>query len=209
MKENTSIKKGLRYICIKDLYNSKGDIEFAKGNIYLSPKDEYLVREDNEKPEIIGAFLGPHFRPWTTQDAKSLIKKGDIIIAWLIKQIDECYRHKPKPAIWKADLYQRVINYISELTYEPVCEELEEASKANSHIAYPIEDEWKQRQGYCRGYIECAQWQKQEMMKDAVDCMVCKDGKVSLLQYERPAFANILEKYKDGDRVKLIIIKEE
>ena len=46
-------------------------------------------------------------------------------------------------------------------------------------------------------------------MKDAVDCMVCKDGKVSLLQYERPAFANILEKYKDGDRVKLIIIKEE
>lgn len=53
-----------------------------------------------------------------------------------------------------------------------------------------------------------ANWQKEQMMKEAVDCMVCRDGKISLLQYNRPVFANVLEKYKDNDKVKMIIIKE-
>ena len=64
------IEKDSWYVCIKDVYNSKGKIEFQSGKVYLSPKDEYLVRDDNGQPEIIGAFLMEHFRPWRVEDAK-------------------------------------------------------------------------------------------------------------------------------------------
>ena len=44
------------YVCIKDIYNSEGKIEFQSGKVYHAPKDNYLIRDDNGQPEIIGAF---------------------------------------------------------------------------------------------------------------------------------------------------------
>lgn len=70
MAKMESIRKGTWYICIKGVYNANGEKEFIKDKTYLSPKDEYLVRDDNGQPEIIGAFLMEHFRPWTVKDAK-------------------------------------------------------------------------------------------------------------------------------------------
>ena len=66
-----TIKQDNCYLCVKNIYNSKGEAEFVKGMTYLSPKDEYLVRDDNNSPEIIGAFLGSHFRQVSVLDADS------------------------------------------------------------------------------------------------------------------------------------------
>lgn len=65
-----SIQKDNWYVCILSAHNHEGGVAFAKDKIYQSPKDEYLVRDDNGQPEIIGAFMMEHFRPWTVKDAK-------------------------------------------------------------------------------------------------------------------------------------------
>ena len=70
MTNMVPIKKDTWYVCVKGIYNANGENEFTKDKVYLSPKDEYLVRDDNGQPEIIGAFLMEHFRPWTVKDAK-------------------------------------------------------------------------------------------------------------------------------------------
>ena len=70
MAKAFSIKKGNWYICVLSAHNHNGGVAFTKDKIYQSPKDEYLVRDDNVQPEIIGAFLMEHFRPWTVKDAK-------------------------------------------------------------------------------------------------------------------------------------------
>ena len=64
------IEKDSWYVCIKDIYNSKGEIEFQSGKVYHAPKDNYLIRDDNGQPEIIGAFLIEHFKLWSVKDAK-------------------------------------------------------------------------------------------------------------------------------------------
>ena len=64
------IEKDSWYVCTKGIYNSIGEVEFLSGKTYLAPADGYLVRDDNGLPEIIGAFLLEHFRPWSVQDAK-------------------------------------------------------------------------------------------------------------------------------------------
>ena len=65
-----SIKKDNWYVCVISAHNHNGGIAFTKDKIYQSPKDEYLVRDDNGQPEIIGAFMMEYFRPWTIKDAK-------------------------------------------------------------------------------------------------------------------------------------------
>lgn len=70
MTNMVPIKKDTWYVCVKGIYNANGEKEFIKDKVYLSPKDEYLVRDDNGQPEIIGAFLLEHFRPWRVEDAK-------------------------------------------------------------------------------------------------------------------------------------------
>ena len=70
MTNMVPIKKDTWYVCVKGIYNANGEKEFIKDKVYLSPKDEYLVRDDNGQPEIIGAFLMEHFRPWRVEDAK-------------------------------------------------------------------------------------------------------------------------------------------
>lgn len=54
-----------------------------------------------------------------------------------------------------------------------------------------------------------ANWQKQKMMKGALDGIVQTDNLVSLIEFNRIEFAKLLTKYNNGDRVKLIIIKKD
>lgn len=65
---NFTIEAGKWYMCIRSLYNSNSTAMFVKDKLYLSPKDEYLVRDDTNEPEIIGAFHGKHFRPATEEE---------------------------------------------------------------------------------------------------------------------------------------------
>ena len=58
------------YVCVKDIFNSEEKIEFQSGKVYHAPKDNYLIRDDNGQPEIIGAFLIGHFKLWSVKDAK-------------------------------------------------------------------------------------------------------------------------------------------
>lgn len=68
------------------------------------------------------------------------------------------------------------------------------------------------RMGFYDGFIAGAKWQKEQMLKDAVEGEVCilpgratyveeKDNE-SLKQY-------LLDHFKDGDKVRVIIVKEE
>ena len=95
---------------------------------------------------------------------------------------------------------------VKEVQEEPVSEELEEAAKKiatrHSHITgdtYYANDAWFFKKG--------AQWQKEQMMKDAVYGLVCGHDESS------PAWIdlNLLNKpnIKVGTEVKLIIIKNE
>ena len=76
------VKAGLWYMCIRSLYNSNGIARFVKDKLYLSPKDEYLVRDDTNAPEIIGAFHGEHFRPATEEEIphEPKFKAGDWVV---------------------------------------------------------------------------------------------------------------------------------
>lgn len=93
-----------------------------------------------------------------------------------------------------------------EVKKEPVSEDLEEAARRiatrHSHITgdtYYANDAWFFKKG--------AQWQKKQMMKDAVYGLVCGHDDNS------PAWIdlNLLNKpdVKVGEEIKLIIIKEE
>lgn len=99
-----------------------------------------------------------------------------------------------------------LISFIDSLPEEPVSEDLEEAAKKaatwNSHIdgnKFFPNDYWLFKKG--------AQWQKEQMMKDAVYGLVCGHDE------NIPAWIdlNLLNKpqnVKVGDEVKLIIVKE-
>lgn len=108
----------------------------------------------------------------------------------------------PEPEFTKAKRAEQTSEVTSEVTSE--ISELDIAA-----IEYFKEALQTGNDSKMQAFRAGANWQKQQMMTEAVDCMVCKDGIVSLLQYNRAAFANVLEKYKDNDKVKLLIIKED
>ena len=54
------------------------------------------------------------------------------------------------------------------------------------------------------------QGMKEQMMKDSFDATVCKVGGVTFLkEMDKGDIVKALESYSDGDKVKVIIIKEE
>lgn len=55
-----------------------------------------------------------------------------------------------------------------------------------------------------------ANWQKKQMMKYPFDATVCKGGGATFLkEMNKDDIVKALESYSDGDKVKVIIIKEE
>ena len=94
---------------------------------------------------------------------------------------------------------------------EPVSEDLEEA--VNAYIGYPPEvDECSSVYGKRQAFKAGAKWQKQQLLKDAIDATVCGDAggypyvnrTIELYDYD-----NDIPLAKVGDKVKLIIIKED
>ena len=112
---------------------------------------------------------------------------------------------------------------IKALQEEPVSDDLEEAAKQSGYAAYPVDmaeefggvirdNNRYQRSSYIKGLKAGANWQKQQMMKNAIDTVVKVDAggypyvdrTIELYDYDRE-----IPLAKKGDKVKLIVIKEE
>lgn len=89
-------------------------------------------------------------------------------------------------------------------------EELEIA--AGKYAYYEREDDIKGEGGYdlskLEGFIEGANWQKGQMMKDAIEGEVFDNYDKEICQHHLEILADIPDKFTDGDKVKVIIIKE-
>ena len=91
---------------------------------------------------------------------------------------------------------------------EPVSDELEEAMQHNAPDNIGIDDLLYWRNGFITG----AKWQKQQIIKDAADGDIIGDIRSQETEpYRIYAESDDLdfEKYKMGDKVKLIIVKED
>ena len=108
---------------------------------------------------------------------------------------------------------------IESFTQDSTIEDVEELARKNSLEKFPPEGElqdcrWKQRAGYHLGFVAGAYWQKEKMMKDAIECEVqhpevdvfkledmveiCPDG----LMLDK-------NKFKAGDKVKVIVVPSD
>lgn len=101
---------------------------------------------------------------------------------------------------------------VKEVEEKPVSEDLEEAARKVGQKYFPNEENIWARPNYEAkkaeyAFMEGAQWQKEQLMKDAVYGLVCGHDESS------PAWIdlNLLNKpsVKVGTEVKLIIIKDE
>lgn len=117
--------------------------------------------------------------------------------------------------------YEKILSFIDSMQEEPMSEDLEEA--CNSYY----DETWDEHGGKAMVVDGChdiwfpslapddffkagAQWQKEQMMKDAIECNIgWYDG--LLLDYTQQQQDKALDKIgaKIGDKVKVIIIKEE
>lgn len=54
-----------------------------------------------------------------------------------------------------------------------------------------------------------AEWQKQEMMKDAVEAIVCKELYSKYVkERDDESLSKVLENYNPGDKIRIIIVKK-
>lgn len=58
-------------------------------------------------------------------------------------------------------------------------------------------------------FIVGAIWMKEQMMKNSFGATVCKVGTTFLKEMDKDYIAKALESYSDGDKVKVVIIKDE
>ena len=75
------------------------------------------------------------------------------------------------------------------------------------HFAHYFADWQKEREYTCyeEAFEDGCKWQKEQMIKDAIDATVYKTGNTYLKGMDRDAIVKALEPYKDGDKVKVII----
>lgn len=100
--------------------------------------------------------------------------------------------------------YNDVLEIIDSLEEEPVSEDLEVAAKSYSAYRRGDDTEISYDINRYEGVIAGAIWQKQQMMKDAVELPLYLDGDFLTVDYD---FTE--SDYKVGDKVKMIIIKEK
>lgn len=120
----------------------------------------------------------------------------------------------------KAVAYNGLLSFIDSLPEEipPFCtgfkghpdpagtSDLEEAANEYSER---VSDGHNYRDLTC-GFIAGAEWRKEQMMKDAVEAKVWEsEHGFRDLEMESEPFRKALEGFKDGDKVKLIIVKED
>ena len=92
---------------------------------------------------------------------------------------------------------QNVLTFIDSLEEEPVSDDFEKEVRKYAPIYYKDNDISK----FARHF---ANWQKKQMMKDAIELPLYLDGDFLTVDYDFTESG-----YKVGDKVKMIIIKEE
>lgn len=111
---------------------------------------------------------------------------------------------------------QRLYNIAKEELKEPVSDDLEEACEqlaenARKHKAETSSPFFSQTD-YKQGVMDGTKWQKQQMMKDAIEAEIINWASmftsIKVIEPER-AEVMIKEKFDIGDKVKLIIVKED
>ena len=123
--------------------------------------------------------------------------------------MDEHMKFYSEAAEGEYNALKNVLEIINSLPEEPVSEDLKE-----------FEVEYIEREKdnivcvYDRhaGLVDGAKWQKQQMMKDAIEAEIINWASmftsIKVIEPER-AEAMIKEKFDIGDKVKLIIVKED
>ena len=115
--------------------------------------------------------------------------------------------------------YNQIMQFIDSLPEEPISEDLEEAAEAfydNCNIAKSSwwdEDILHKMSESKETFIAGAEWQKQKMVKDAVEGeVVYKIGNAEIaptdVRYKVMSDRVYIPNVKLGDKVKIIIIKE-
>ena len=120
------------------------------------------------------------------------------------------YRKEEMPVVLESDLNDIARHFyeLGKKSKEPVNEDLEEA--AEEYARLDDEGVWKDGGKY-KGFIAGAEWQKEQMLKDAVEGVVCKDHIVT----EKPFYfyqsrlIELPDNLNEGDKVKIVIIPEK
>ena len=117
-----------------------------------------------------------------------------------------------------------IVDKYSCISEEPVSEDLEETARyylLNNHVS-PLNDilhqadlkvEMQYHKDIENAYKVGAEWQKQQMMKDALDgcvtMIVKSDTSSRNLFISTSQLYKELQKYEEGDKLKIIIVKED
>ncbi len=107
-----------------------------------------------------------------------------------------------------------ILKFIDSLPEEPVSEDLEEFATQLANEYFPDELNIWARPNHEARYlydacIRTANWQKEQMMKDAVEGEITDDVLSKHLHCDAGKFIEAWDKFNSGDKVKIIIIKEE
>lgn len=91
---------------------------------------------------------------------------------------------------------------------QPASEELEEAAENHALKCHSKKASVATLAASIYDFRAGADWRKEQMMKNGVDAIVYKIGRNYLKEIDRDAILKALTNYKDGDKVKVIIVKE-
>lgn len=108
-----------------------------------------------------------------------------------------------------------ILKFIDSLPEEPASKDLEEEIKETLNRKYGCKvtegsDIWftRQYQEDFERLSHIANWQKERMMKDAIDCKIEQEYYNPNIEIYLIAYIHDREDLKRGDKVKVIIIKE-
>lgn len=119
----------------------------------------------------------------------------------------------------RSDAYMELLNFIDSMTEEPVGDDLDDAARKYSREWYAKRIGTRPKCTGCYAHIEDAftdgaKWQKEQLLKDATlgEIHERSDGTLgwtTVMGTTRDYRNYLLSHFKNGDRVKLIIIKDE
>lgn len=112
---------------------------------------------------------------------------------------------------WKWAECKSLLSFIDSLQDEQPSKDLKEAAE---EYTQRMLESWRFDSTGCRppreSFIAGAKWQKEQMLKDAVEGEVHRFGGRGFVKEENySALMTYLDKFKDGDKVKIIIVKED
>ena len=123
-----------------------------------------------------------------------------------VNVFDETRKEK---AVWlqQVDVCDRILSFTNtlevkevDLEVEPVSEDLEQAAEDYSG---------KKQDKLNNAFKAGAEWQKEQMMKDAVQGWVFKNDGIWLIRENIPQLTTVLSKYNHDDEIKVIILPSD